>query len=67
MNIIWRRTPCPSGGGAEAWYTVFNIESMNEFNGSRCRNGAESLDDDELEFVIGYANSRQSAIDAGTI
>jgi len=40
--MIWRRTPWPSGGGAEVWKTVRRIESMNAFSGRRCRSGAES-------------------------
>jgi hypothetical protein len=45
---------------------------MNTFSGSRCRNEAESLeslDSESLadELVIGYANSRQRPIDAGTV
>ena len=66
--MIWRRAPCGSGGGAEAWYTVRKIESMKEFNGNWCRNGAESMESlDSEQLVIGYANSRQSPIDAGMV
>jgi hypothetical protein len=66
--MIWRRAPCGSGGGVEAWYTVRKIESMKEFNGNWCRNGAESMESlDSEQLVIGYANSRQSLIDAGMV
>ena len=45
------------------------IESMKEFNGNWCRNGAESMESslDSEQLVIGYANSRQSPIDAGMV
>jgi len=63
--MIWRRTPWPSGGGAEVWKTVRRIESMNAFSGRRCRSGggesgvevaaaAASLDSDsEEQLAIG--------------
>jgi len=41
---------------------------MKEFNGNWCRNGAESIESlDSEQLVIGYANSRQSPIDAGMV
>ena len=41
---------------------------MKEFNGNWCRNGAESIKSlDSEQLVIGYANSRQSPIDAGMV